>query len=90
MIRTVADRVVCIRHEPLDKTEGGIIIPDSFQKKDKRATIVSVGPLCKEVQVGDTIVLLRPGTEIEHEGKEYTIVRERGDDFVLLFVDTKK
>lgn len=84
-IRAVADRIVCVR-ERLETTEGGLIIPDSAEtmKKSKKAIVVSAGPACKYVKDGDTILLIREGTEIDHEGTTYTVVRERAEDLIIL------
>jgi chaperonin GroES len=80
----LADRIACIRKEALDKTEGGIIIPESFSKKDNHAKVVAVGPKCEHTKVGDTILLVRAGTEIEVDGVEYTMTRETGDNYIIL------
>lgn len=78
----IADQVICIREEK-EQTESGILIPDSAQKQSV-AKVVSVGKECKYVKNDDTILLLRPGTKIVHDGKEYEIVRERADYFIII------
>ncbi|MBN1852536.1 MAG: co-chaperone GroES [Pirellulales bacterium] len=42
-IQPLGDRVVIERDESLDKTSGGIVLPDTAKDKPSRGTIVSVG-----------------------------------------------
>ena len=42
-ITPLGDRVFVKRHEPKQKTSGGILLPDSAQKKLNLAEIVAVG-----------------------------------------------
>jgi chaperonin GroES len=42
-LQPLGDRVVVEREESLDKTAGGIVLPDSAQDKPSRGTIISVG-----------------------------------------------
>lgn len=41
--RVVGDRILVVRDEAIDKTEGGIILPDSSKRKPLRATVVALG-----------------------------------------------
>lgn len=40
----VLDRLVVKVDEPVDKTPGGIVLPDCAQEKTCRGTVVAVGP----------------------------------------------
>ena len=85
-VTPLGDRVLVKRLEPLQKTKGGIVLPDSAQEKPKEAEIIAVGtgkrnekgdliPL--NDKVGDKIVFTSyAGTEIKVDGEEYLIMRE--------------
>jgi chaperonin GroES len=69
-----------------DKTQGGIIIPDSAKEKPQEGEVVATGkgkrledgkvvPL--DVQVGDRILFGKySGSDIKLDGQEYMIMRE--------------
>jgi len=40
----IADRIVIRRELSLDKSSGGIILPDTAKEKPRRGTILAVGP----------------------------------------------
>jgi len=85
-IRPLQDRVIVKRLEEDEKTEGGIIIPDTAKEKPMEGKIVAVGkgkvleggkvaPL--DVKVGDRVLFGKyAGTEIKLEGEEHLIMRE--------------
>ena len=63
------------------KTVGGIIIPDTAKEKPLQGTIVACGKGTKdeemELKVGDQVLYGKYcGTELEHEGKKYLIMRQ--------------
>ena len=86
-IRPLQDRVIVKRlEESVEKTKGGIIIPDTAKEKPQHGKIVAVGkgkvnddgkvtPL--DVKVGDTILFGKySGSEIKLDGEEHLIMRE--------------
>lgn len=80
-IRPLSDRVLVKAEEAETKTKSGIIIPDSAKEKPARGTIMAVGagktgePL--SVKVGDLVLYGKyAGSEIEHNGENYLIMRE--------------
>jgi chaperonin GroES len=86
-IRPLYDRIVVKRlEENEDKTQGGIIIPDSAKEKPQEGEVVATGkgkrledgkvvPL--DVQVGDRILFGKySGSDIKLDGQEYMIMRE--------------
>lgn len=85
-VTPLGDRVLVKRLEPLQKTKGGIVLPDSAQEKPKEAEVIAVGPgkvnekgerIPVYVKVGDKIVFTSyAGTEIKVDGEEYLIMRE--------------
>ena len=70
----------------VEKTKGGIIIPDSAKQKPEQGKIVAVGKgkvnddgkvMPVGVKVGDTILFGKySGSEVELDGEEHLIMRE--------------
>jgi len=80
-IRPLADRVLVEPAAAEQTTASGIIIPDSAKEKPQKGTVVAVGPGKKDepttVQVGDTVLYGKySGTELQHDGADYMIMRE--------------
>ena len=85
-IRPLQDRILVKRIEEEEKTEGGIIIPDTAKEKPIEGMVVAVGkgkvsedgkvmPL--DVKKGDRILFGKyAGTEVKIEGEEHLIMRE--------------
>lgn len=80
-IRPLADRVLIKPAVAEEKTLGGIIIPDSAKEKPLKGEIVAVGNGTKDeemvLHVGDQVLYGKySGTELEHDGKKYLIMRQ--------------
>jgi chaperonin GroES len=86
-IRPLQDRVMVKRLENgVEKTKGGIIIPDTAKEKPEQGKIVAVGKgrvnddgklMPVGVKVGDTILFGKySGSEVELDGEEHLIMRE--------------
>jgi chaperonin GroES len=86
-IRPLQDRVIVKRiEESVEKTKGGIIIPDTAKEKPQQGKVIAVGkgkvnddgkitPL--DVKVGDKILFGKySGSEIKIDGEEHLIMRE--------------
>ncbi|MFQ5842061.1 MAG: co-chaperone GroES [Thermodesulfobacteriota bacterium] len=85
-IRPLQDRVIVRRLEEEEKTEGGIIIPDTAKEKPMEGRVVAVGkgkvledgkvaPL--DVKAGDRVLFNKyAGTEVKLDGEEHLIMRE--------------
>ena len=81
IIKPLADRVLVEPAAAETKTSSGIIIPDTAKEKPQKGTIVAVGPGTQEnpitVKVGDQVLYGKyAGTELQHEGKDYLIMKE--------------
>jgi chaperonin GroES len=86
-LKPLGERVVLKLVDAEEKTEGGIMLPDSAKKKPQKGEVVAVGsgkvtengeniPL--EVKVGDQVVFSQySGTEVKDGEEEYLIVFER-------------
>lgn len=80
-IKPLADRVLIKPVAAEEKTIGGIIIPDSAKEKPAKGEVVAVGAGTKDEQMtlaeGDIVLYGKySGTEIEHEGEKYLIMRQ--------------
>ncbi len=85
-LKPLEDRVVVKRLEAEEKTEGGIILPDTAQEKPMRGEVVTVGEgklledgkrQALDVQKGDHVLIGKyAGTEVTVDDVEYVILRE--------------
>ena len=79
------DRVVVKLVEQEDKTQSGIVLPDTAQEKPQKATVMAAGPgkygdkgklIPMPVKEGDLVVFAKySGTEVKVEGEEYLMLR---------------
>jgi chaperonin GroES len=85
-VRPLQDRILVRRIEEVEKTRGGIIIPDSAKERPLEGNVIAVGSgkrtedgtLVKlDVKAGDRILFGKySGTEIKVDGVEHIILRE--------------
>jgi len=76
-IKPLADRVVAVREEAMDKTASGLYLPDNAKEKPVVASVQAVGPDVKGIKKGDRILYKEYSTtEIKIDGTEYLIVKE--------------
>ena len=80
-IQPLADRVLIEPAPAETKTVGGIIIPDTAKEKPLQGTVVAVGKGTKDeemvLKAGDQVLYGKyAGTELEHEGQKYLIMRQ--------------
>ena len=75
--------------ETEEKTQGGIIIPDTAKEKPQYGTVVAIGNIEKPgISVGDSVFFKKfSGTEIEYGGKELLFVQFA--DLLAKLVDTE-
>ncbi len=84
--RHLHDLVVVKRVKEEEKTNGGIIIPETAQEKPQEGEIVAVGPGARDedgeridmdVEVGDRILFGKwSGTEVKIDGEDLLIMKE--------------
>nr|WP_321984564.1 co-chaperone GroES [uncultured Lichenicoccus sp.] len=84
--RPLHDRVVVRRITALEKTAGGIIIPDTVKEKPVEGEIVAAGPgarneagaiVALDVQAGDRVLFGKwSGTEVKIDGEDLLIMKE--------------
>ncbi len=85
-IKPLSDRVVVKPLESIEKTKGGIYVPDTAKEKPQEGEIVAVGPgrttdegkqVKIEVKVGDKVLYGKySGSEVTIDEEEYLIMRE--------------
>jgi len=84
--RPLHDRLVVRRITALEKTKGGIIIPDSAQEKPSEGEVIAVGPggrdeagklIPIDLKVGDRVLFGKwSGTEVKLDGEDLIIMKE--------------
>ncbi|HUV38535.1 MAG TPA: co-chaperone GroES [Planctomycetota bacterium] len=82
----LGDKILVKRLEAIEKTKGGIVLPDTAKEKPKEGKVVAVGDgkllddgtrAKFQVKKGDRILFSSyAGTEITVEGEEYLIMSE--------------
>ena len=85
-IRPLDDRVVVEPLEAEEKTQGGIVLPDTAKEKPTKGKVISVGEgslldngkrAALLVKKGDQVLYGKyAGTEVTVDGKEYLILKE--------------
>ena len=80
-IKPLADRVLILPAPAEEKTIGGIIIPDTAKEKPLQGEVVAIGNGTKDEEMVLLVVVLvlfgkYSGTELEHDGKKYLIMRQ--------------
>ena len=76
-ITPLGDRVVAKALEAKQKTDSGILLPDSAKEKPKLAEVVAIGPDVKNIKVKDHILYEDfSQTEVKINDEEYIIVKE--------------
>lgn len=80
-IKPLADRVLIKAAPAEEKTAGGIIIPDTAKEKPLQGKVLAVGNGTKDeemvLKAGDTVLYGKyAGTEVEHDGEKYLIMRQ--------------
>ncbi|MDO8799216.1 co-chaperone GroES [Phenylobacterium sp.] len=84
--RPLGDRVLVKRVEEVEKTKGGIIIPDTAKEKPQEGEVVAVGPGARDdsgkiqpldVKPGDKILFGKwSGTEVKIDDQDLLIMKE--------------
>jgi chaperonin GroES len=85
-VRPLQDRILVRRVEEVEKTRGGIIIPDAAKERPLEGNVIAVGSgkrnedgtLVKlDVKAGDRVLFTKyGGTEIKVDGVEHILLRE--------------
>ncbi|WP_025270477.1 co-chaperone GroES [Hippea sp. KM1] len=85
-LKPLMDRILVEPQDLEQKTESGIIIPDTAKEKPQQGKVVEVGEDVETVKKGDVIVFEKyAGNEIKLDDKRYVILKE--DEVLAKFVD---
>jgi chaperonin GroES len=85
-IRPLQDRVILERVDALEKSAGGLFIPDTAKEKPQEGKVVAVGKgkrkedgaiIPMDVKAGDRVLFSKyAGNDVTVDNKEYVIMRE--------------
>jgi len=85
-VRPLHDRVIVRRLDEIEKSAGGIIIPDTAKEKPVEGEVIAVGKgkilengevRALDVKAGDKVIFSKyAGTEIKLDDKEFLMMRE--------------
>ncbi len=85
-IRPLQDRVIVERVEAIEKSAGGLYIPDTAKEKPQEGKVIAVGKgkhredgsmIAMDVKSGDRILFSKyAGSDVTLDGKEFIIMRE--------------
>ncbi len=86
-LKPLGDRVVVKQEPSEEKTQSGIVLPDTAKEKPQMGTVIAVGlgrvfdngqRVPVEVKVGDKVIYAKyGGTEVKLDNEEYIILQER-------------
>ena len=85
-IKPLGDRIVVKPLEALEKSKGGIVLPDTAKEKPQEGKVMAVGKgrvtddgkvIAAEVKVNDKVLYGKySGTEITVDSEEYVVLHE--------------
>lgn len=80
----LGERVFVTYTEEMERTAGGIYVPDSAKEKPQRGTVQAVGKDVKHVKVGDQILFDKySGSKLKVDDEECLILKE--EDILGIF-----
>ena len=91
-IRPLHDRIIVKRLQEIEKTAGGLYIPDTAKEKPVEGKVIAVGSgklledgtvRKPEVKAGDKVLFAKySGSEVKIDGEDHLILRE--DDLLAV------
>lgn len=76
-IKPLKERVFVSYTEELEKTAGGLYIPDTAKEKPQSGKVEAIGEEVKSLKVGDKILFDKySGSKIKLDNVDYLIVKE--------------
>lgn len=86
MFRPTENRVLIKQDDAIEKTPGGLVLPEKSKEKPKQGTVIEIGPglllnngtrAPMQISVGEKVIYQSYGvTEIEIKGEKYLVVSE--------------
>ena len=86
MLKPTGKRILVTKKAVEQKSEGGIILPESAIEESKETTgeIVAVGPKVEGMKVGDVVLYAEfAGTDVTLDGKDYLLMPD--EDVLAIF-----
>ncbi|MBT3878765.1 MAG: co-chaperone GroES [Candidatus Scalindua sp.] len=90
--KPIGEKILIKRFDAIEKTAGGIVLPDAAKEKPKEGKIIALGDgklldsgerAGFQVKKGDRVVFTSyAGTEIDIDGEEYLLMSE--DDILAI------
>ena len=80
MLEPLLDRIIVEPVKKEDRTESGIILPDTAQDSGapQQASVVEVGKDCATIKKGDTVLFAKfTGIEVQYEGRTLMVIPEK-------------
>ncbi|KJR43657.1 molecular chaperone GroES [Candidatus Magnetoovum chiemensis] len=75
--KPLKERVFVSYKEEMEKTAGGLYVPDTAKEKPQRGKVVSVGSEVKELKAGDEVLFDKySGSKVNIDGVDYLIIKE--------------
>ena len=75
--KSLKERVFVSYSGEMEKTSGGIYVPDTAKEKPQKGKVEAIGAEVKHVKVGDTILFDKySGTKVNLDNNEYLIIKE--------------
>ncbi len=75
--RPLKERVFVSYTDEIEKTAGGIYVPDTAREKPQKGKVEAVGSEVKEVKEGDQVLFDKySGSKVNIDNVEYLIIKE--------------
>ncbi len=86
-LKPLKDRVVVSYTEEVEKTPGGIYVPDTAKEKPQQGKVEAVGPEVKELKAGNIVLFDKySGSKVKVNDTEQLIIKEED---ILAIVEKK-
>jgi len=75
--KPLKDRVFVSYAEEMERTPGGIYVPETAKEKPQKGKVEAVGSEVKELKVGDMVLFDKySGSKVKIDDTEYLIIKE--------------
>ena len=75
--KPLKDRVFVSYSEEIEKTPGGIYVPDVAKEKPQKGKVRAIGAEVKNIKVDDMVLFDKySGTKVDFDNTEYLIIKE--------------
>ncbi|MBF0343826.1 MAG: co-chaperone GroES [Nitrospirae bacterium] len=75
--KPLKERVFVSYKDEMEKTAGGLYVPDTAKEKPQRGKVEAVGSEVKELKVGDEVLFDKySGSKVNVDGTDYLIIKE--------------